>query len=164
MKQFSQREARDVAEFTDELRHVFDVHRLVFRIGELASMTGVSPRQLRYWEKKGFIKSREREGEQARVYSFGTFVKVSMIKYFLDSGYTLAAAVQKAAARNSRAKVLHRFISTGLQGFAEVDGQLAINLGPFDDQQTLMAILPDDGAVTYRLLPNQEAQRLTRED
>lgn len=153
-----------MAEFTDELRHVFDVHRLVFRIGELASMTGVSPRQLRYWEKKGFIKSREREGEQARVYSFGTFVKVSMIKYFLDSGYTLAAAVQKAAARNSRAKVLHRFISTGLQGFAEVDGQLAINLGPFDDQQTLMAILPDDGAVTYRLLPNQEAQRLTRED
>lgn len=153
-----------MAEFTDELRHVFDVHRLVFRIGELASMTGVSPRQLRYWEKKGFIKSREREGEQARVYSFGMFVKVSMIKYFLDSGYTLAAAVQKAAARNSRAKVLHRFISTGLQGFAEVDGQLAINLGPFDDQQTLMAILPDDGAVTYRLLPNQEAQRLTRED
>ncbi|MDT6981174.1 MerR family transcriptional regulator [Levilactobacillus zymae] len=153
-----------MAEFTDELRHVFDVHRLIFRIGELASMTGVSPRQLRYWEKKGFIKSREREGEQARVYSFGTFVKVSMIKYFLDSGYTLAAAVQKAAARNSRAKVLHRFISTGLQGFAEVDGQLAINLGPFDDQQTLMAILPDDGAVTYRLLPNQEAQRLTRED
>lgn len=152
----------DVAEFTDEMRHVFDVHRLVFRIGELASMTGVSPRQLRYWEKKGLIKSREREGEQARVYTFGTFVKVSMIKYFLDNGYTLTAASQKAAARNSRAKVLHRFISTGLQGFAEIDGQMAINLGPFDDQQTLMATLPEDGAVAYRLLPNAEAQKLTQ--
>ncbi|MFC0378170.1 MerR family transcriptional regulator [Levilactobacillus acidifarinae] len=151
-----------MAEFTDEMRRVFDVHRLVFRIGELASMTGVSPRQLRYWEKKGLIKSREREGEQARVYSFGTFVKVSMIKYFLDSGYTLAAAGQKAAARNSRAKVLHRFISTGLQGFAEIDGQMAINLGPFDDHQTLMALLPEDKSVAYRLVPNAQAQKLTQ--
>ena len=35
-----------------------------FRIGELATMTGVSTRQLRYWESKGIISSLEREGEQ----------------------------------------------------------------------------------------------------
>ena len=152
-----------MAQFTNEMRQVFDVHRLVFRIGELASMTGVSPRQLRYWEKKELIHARKRDGEQARVYSFGTFVKVSMIKFFLDSGYTLTAAGEKAQARGSRAKVLHRFIATGLRGFAEIEGQMAINLGPFDAQRTLMAVLPEDGSVSYRLLPNAQAQKLTQE-
>lgn len=151
-----------MAQFSDEMRHVFDVHRLVFRIGELASMTQVSPRQLRYWEKKQLIKSREREGEQARVYTFGTFVQVSMIKYYLDNGYTLTAAAAKAQERDSRAKLLRRFIFKGLRGFAEMDGQVAINMGAFDDQQTLMALVPEEGTVTYRLVPNAEARRLTQ--
>ncbi|MGY5340248.1 MerR family transcriptional regulator [Levilactobacillus spicheri] len=153
-----------MAQFTDEMRKVFDVHRLVFRIGELASMTGASPRQLRYWEKKGLISSREREdGQQARVYTFKTFVMVSMIKYFMDSGYTLTAATQQAQQREDNVRLLHRFISREMQGFAEVDGQIALNLGSFDAQQTLMAVLPDDGGVDYRLVSNAEASRLTRE-
>ena len=86
-----------MAEFTDQIRQTFDFHRLVFRIGELSSMTGVSARQLRYWEKKELIASREREdGQQARVYTFKTFIKVSMMKYFLDAGYTLAGAAKQA--------------------------------------------------------------------
>lgn len=153
-----------MAQFTDEMRNVFDVHRLVFRIGELSSMTGVSARQLRYWEKKDFIESREREdGQQARVYTFKTFVKVSMMKYFIDSGYTLSAAASQAEERQANVKILHRFIRSGMQGFAEVDGQMALNLGPFDAEQTLMALVPEEGDVTYRLLPNDEAQRVTRQ-
>ncbi|MCW3778206.1 MerR family transcriptional regulator [Levilactobacillus namurensis] len=153
-----------MAEFTEELRNIFDVHRLVFRIGELSAMTGVSARQLRYWEKKGLIHSREREdGQQARVYAFKTFVLVSMMKYFLDQGYTLAAAAEHAQKRQDNARILHRFIKQGIQGFADIDGQMALNMGRFDDQQTLMALIPEEGPVTYQLLPNAEAQRVTRQ-
>lgn len=153
-----------MAEFTAQVRETFDFHRLVFRIGELSSMTDVSARQLRYWEKKGLITSREREdGQQARVYSFKTFIKVSMMKYFLDAGYTLNGAAKQAQAREERVKYIHKFISTGMKGFAEIDGQMALNLGRFDDEQTLMAILPDEGEVHYKLLPNAEAQRVTAE-
>ncbi|MCT4486720.1 MerR family transcriptional regulator [Levilactobacillus parabrevis] len=151
-----------MAEFTDQIRQTFDFHRLVFRIGELSSMTGVSARQLRYWEKKELIVSREREdGQQARVYTFKTFIKVSMMKYFLDAGYTLAGAAKQAQAREENVKHIHRFVSTGMKGFAMIDSQMAINLGAFDDTQTLMALLPDDGPIHYKLLPNDEAQRLT---
>lgn len=67
-----------------------------FRIGELATMTGVSTRQLRYWESKGIISSLEREGEQdARVYNYTAYVTVAVIKEFLDEGYTLKGAVKK---------------------------------------------------------------------
>lgn len=153
-----------MAEFTKQVRETFDFHRLVFRIGELGTMTGVSARQLRYWEKKGFITSQERtDGQQARVYTFKTFIKVSMMKHFLDMGFTLTAAEQQATAREQRVKYIHRFISTGMQGLANLDGQMALNLGAFDEHQTLMALVPDDGPVTYRLLPNAEAQRLTDE-
>ncbi|KRK91664.1 transcriptional regulator [Levilactobacillus koreensis JCM 16448] len=160
----SEVEAYNLAQFTNEMRQFFDVQRLVFRIGELSSMTGVSARQLRYWEKKNLITSQEREdGQQARVYTFKTFIGVSMIKYFMDEGYTLAAAAKQAQSRKDRIAYIHRFIKTGLKGFAKIDGKMAINLGAFDEQQTLMALMPeDDGPVTYRLVPNDEAHRMTQ--
>lgn len=154
-----------MAKFTEEVREFFDIRRLVFRIGELAAMTDVSARQLRYWEKKGLIASEEREdGQQARVYTFKTFVRVSMIKYYLDNGYTLAAAGKLAAERQDRVQYIHRFITRGMRGMAQVDGQMAINLGPFDETQTLMALIPeaDTDAVRYKLLSNEEAQRVTQ--
>lgn len=152
-----------MAQFSNEARHFFDVQRLVFRIGELASMTDVSARQLRYWEKKGLIASQERaDGQQARVYTFKTFVRVSMIKYFIDEGFTLEGANKQARKRQDRMKSIHQFVATGLKGFANIDGQLALNLGAFDAEQTLMAIVPDEGEIQYQLLPNAEAQRLTR--
>jgi len=42
---------------------------------------------------------------------------------------------------------------------------MAVNLGAFDAEQTLMALIPDaaDGVVTYRLLSNAEAHRVTRD-
>lgn len=150
-----------MAEFSDELRQVFDVKRLVFRIGEIASMTGVSARQLRYWEQKGLIQSQERPDEkQARVYTFKTFIQVSMIKYFMDEGLTLAAAAKRAGDRQTRAQQIHRFVTRGLQGLLQIDGEMALNLGAFDAEQTLLAILPDEGGVHYRLLPNAEVRHL----
>ncbi|WP_125580622.1 MerR family transcriptional regulator [Levilactobacillus cerevisiae] len=152
-----------MAQFTNEARNFFDVQRLVFRIGELAAMTDVSARQLRYWEKKGLIASQERaDGQQARVYTFKTFVRVSMIKYFLDEGFTLAGAARQSDKRQDRMKSIHHFVLHGLKGMAQIDGQLAINLGAFDADQTLMALMPDDGPIHYKLLPNDEAQRVTQ--
>jgi len=150
-----------MAEFSDELRQVFDVKRLVFRIGEIASMTGVSARQLRYWEQKGLIQSQDRPDEkQARVYTFKTFIQVSIIKYFLDEGLTLAAAAKRATERRARAEQIHRFVDRGFQGMLQIAGDMALTLGAFDANQTLLALLPADGGVHYRLLPNAEVRRL----
>lgn len=54
---------------------------LQFRIGELARMTGVSTRQLRYWEKQGYVSAIARDDEQeSRLYGFPAYVKVTIIK------------------------------------------------------------------------------------
>ncbi|MBV4377655.1 MerR family transcriptional regulator, partial [Bacteroides thetaiotaomicron] len=67
-------------------------------ISELSELVGVSPRQLRYWETKGFIQSVETDSTGPRKYRLPTVAKVEIIKQYLDEGYTLTKAVEKATA------------------------------------------------------------------
>lgn len=130
-----------------------------FRIGELATMTGVSTRQLRYWESKGIISSLSRDGEQdARVYNYKTYVAVATIKNFLDEGYTLKAAVKKKEDLEQSWKVLHDVMSRAVQGTAEIDGIPAVDLGFFDAEQTqrLFATVDDQNVVKYRVQTIEE--------
>ena len=130
-----------------------------FRIGELATMTGVSTRQLRYWESKGIISSLSRDGEQdASVYNYKTYVAVATIKNFLDEGYTLKAAVKKKEELEQSWKVLHDVMSRAVQGTAEIDGIPAVDLGFFDAEQTqrLFATVDDQNVVKYRVQTIEE--------
>jgi DNA-binding transcriptional MerR regulator len=75
------------------------VSRLVVGIGEVAEITGVPQRQLRYWEEKGYIQSVSGTGGTTRRYDFCTIKKVILIKELMDDGYTLAAAAKKVEMR-----------------------------------------------------------------
>ncbi|GGV03899.1 MerR family transcriptional regulator [Streptomyces albospinus] len=59
------------------------------RIGELAEITGTSPRALRNYESAGLIRS-ARAANGYRVYDAATAVRVRNIRYLLDAGLTLA--------------------------------------------------------------------------
>jgi len=130
-----------------------------FRIGELATMTGVSTRQLRYWESKDIINSLIREGEQdARVYNYQTYVKVAAIKNFLDEGYTLKAAVDKMHDLEKVWHTLHEVMSRAVKDVVELDGQTVVDLGCFDEEKTqrLYAGVTDQHEVKYIVVDNEE--------
>ncbi|MEU9122260.1 MerR family transcriptional regulator [Streptomyces sp. NPDC048506] len=59
------------------------------RIGELADITGASPRALRNYEREGLIAS-ERAANGYRVYEARTAVRVRNIRHLLAAGLTLA--------------------------------------------------------------------------
>ncbi|MFG2889029.1 MerR family transcriptional regulator [Streptomyces sp. NPDC048248] len=59
------------------------------RIGELARITGASPRALRRYESDGLIHS-ERAANGYRVYDSGSAVRVRNIRHLLAAGLTLA--------------------------------------------------------------------------
>ncbi|UQA92251.1 MerR family transcriptional regulator [Streptomyces halobius] len=59
------------------------------RIGELAQITGASPRALRNYEREGLIAS-ERAANGYRVYDAVAVIRVRNIRYLLDAGLTLA--------------------------------------------------------------------------
>ncbi|MEV3968277.1 MerR family transcriptional regulator [Streptomyces sp. NPDC050698] len=58
------------------------------RIGELAAVTGTTPRALRHYEQAGLITS-ERAANGYRLYDAGTAVRVRNIRQLLDVGLTL---------------------------------------------------------------------------
>lgn len=78
-------------------------------IGEVSSLTGVTQRQLRYWEEKGYIEPIEKEG--IRKYTLGTLFSIAFIKEKLDQGYTLASAVKKSKENQIKVKLLRKLFS-----------------------------------------------------
>lgn len=134
----------------DSIKSAFNSDKFQFRIGEMASMTGVSTRQLRYWESKGIISTIKRTGEQdARVYQFSTFVRVSSIKALLDEGYTLKAAVAKTNERYAMWSLIHNFIPHLINGVVEIDGEQMLDMGMLDATTHLYAYQNEAGQVLY---------------
>ena len=72
---------------------------LIVAIGEVAKITGIPTRQIRYWEEKGIITSIEDIDSKARCYDYLEIKKIIIIKEMLDEGYTLDAAGKKIATR-----------------------------------------------------------------
>lgn len=73
--------------------------RLVVGIGEVAKITGVPKRKLRYWQKKGLIDSVRDDAGSTRRYDYVNIKKVLLIKELIDEGYTLDAAAEKVRQR-----------------------------------------------------------------
>jgi len=70
-----------------------------FSIGDTAKMTGATQKQIRNWEANGYIPLADRVvcGERAyRRFTEGQVETIRRIKEFLDEGFTLLAAAQKA--------------------------------------------------------------------
>ena len=106
---------------------------LILGIGDVARVTGVSPSQLRYWERKGYIRSTEVTAGGNRKFAYRTVIQVRQIKAFLDDGYTLASAVTRARQRGVYAGMLRSFFEQRFDQIAINDDQTAIlDLGPFD--------------------------------
>lgn len=70
-----------------------------FSIGDTAKMTRATQKQIRHWEASGFIPLAERLvcGERSfRRFTMDDVETIRKIKDYLDEGFTLKAAVQKA--------------------------------------------------------------------
>jgi DNA-binding transcriptional MerR regulator len=70
-----------------------------FSIGDTSAMTGVSQKRIRHWESRGFIPVAARSICGDRAYRRFTQQQVDVIKKikeYLDQGYSLAAAANKA--------------------------------------------------------------------
>ncbi|WP_430609247.1 MerR family transcriptional regulator [Enterococcus sp. DIV0876] len=141
-------------------RNLMENDNLLVGISELSQMYDISPRQLRYWEQKGFIASVTQEENVSRKYRLPTVVKVEMIKRFLDEGFTLAKAVEKADQKIKIAHHIRKVFSGALQNLEVIDNRFTImSLGPVDEEKHILHIIHDDltQKLHYELLPEKEA-------
>jgi len=77
--------------------------KINYSIGDTAKMTGATQKQIRNWEAKGYIPTADRvvSGDRAyRRFSLKQVEMITRIKDFLDEGYTLSVAAEKAKTSN----------------------------------------------------------------
>lgn len=142
-----------------QFREIFKSNDIKIGMTELAKVTGVSPSQLRYWERKGFIHSQQDQQNKNHHFSLMTAYQVRTIKFYLDQGYTLQVAVQKEHERRILGKVFRHFITDRIQSIDQDDnGNGLVMLGKLDDDPTkeVYARVDQDGKTTFHLRPVQD--------
>lgn len=138
------------------VKQLLESDDLLVGISELSKVTGVSPRQIRYWEQKGYIKSTgEKSGN--RKFKLPMVIKVEIIKHFLDEGYTLTTAVEKARERQEnihQAKILIREVFKGIQ---QVDDRyMVIYLDDFTNKEGFYLIRDNvTNQATYQIIEKE---------
>lgn len=120
-------------------------------IGEVSNISGVSQRQLRYWEQKGYIKPID-SNSGVRVYSFETICTIFFIKGKLDEGYTLSATYEKSKSAYTKSKIIRKFFHNLVNGVEitnekEAYGKILLgdNLHINDADYQVVGIVDDNG-------------------
>lgn len=72
---------------TEEFRKMFVHEKLRISMSELSQAANVSPSQIRYWERKGYIASEQDQQNKSHKYTLMTLVQVTGIKYFLYENF-----------------------------------------------------------------------------
>ncbi|MBE3589419.1 MAG: MerR family transcriptional regulator [Firmicutes bacterium] len=75
-----------------------------YTIGQVERKTGLSQRQIRYYEQKGVVRP-ERTAGGHRLYSEDDVARLQSLASFLARGYTLAQALAALQARPARRRV-----------------------------------------------------------
>src|ERR1700684_3932535 len=71
---------------------------VIVAIGEVANITGVPQRKIRYWDEKGLIEPVDKTSTY-RQYDYLNIKKIVLIQELLDEGYTLDMASKKVNER-----------------------------------------------------------------
>lgn len=134
---------------SEKIRKMIASKQLKINMSEVARVTGVSTSQLRYWEKKGYIKSEQDEQNKNHYFSFSTIFQVLTIKVFLDQGFTLAMAVKKERKRRELHKIFTRFITDGIKEVEQTgEDSGEVRLGPLAEDSTKEVYAVIDGDKT----------------
>ncbi|WP_159886651.1 MerR family transcriptional regulator [Paenibacillus puerhi] len=88
------------ANHDEQMYYDFDLlSKLVVGIGEVADITGVPTRKIRYWEDKGIVRSVQEADGSTRRYDYLNIKKIVLVQELLEDGYTLDAAARKVEDR-----------------------------------------------------------------
>jgi DNA-binding transcriptional MerR regulator len=74
---------------------------VIVAIGEVANITGVPQRKIRYWDEKGIIEPVDKTSTY-RQYDYLNIKKIVLIQELLEEGYTLDVSAKKVNERCSK--------------------------------------------------------------
>ena len=126
-----------------KLHQLFE--NLEIGIGGVSSSLGVSQRQLRYWEKKGYIKPIN-EGSGVRHYSLATVYLIAFIKDQLEAAFKKSKEIR---IKSKIARKLLRNAFDDIEVTDEAKGYGKIEMGTIkvgDKNAEVVGIVDEDGS------------------
>ncbi|MEY8441989.1 MerR family transcriptional regulator [Lactobacillaceae bacterium 24-114] len=133
-------------------KEMFKKDELLLTMSQLSKIAEVSPSQLRYWERKGYIQSEQGMKNQNHLFSMHTLFQVMLINYFLKQGYTLAVAVEKEKDRREILKIYRQYIfNQNVDIRKDKDGKAEIVLGKVQGSDTEVYATINNGEVNLHL-------------
>lgn len=137
----------------DMLKRIIASESLLLSIGDVAKAIDVSPRQLRYWEKKGYVKTNVSESGQ-RKYTYPALIQAGNIAHYLNKGYTLAMAAKKAEDNRKLMKMLRIFLQSRVNKGYEIENGYEIDLGEVKNlpaEEHLLIDVMKDGESYFKI-------------
>ncbi|KRM11421.1 MerR family transcriptional regulator [Paucilactobacillus suebicus] len=137
--------------FTDWVgltKQIFKSDGITVGTADIVKATGVPVSQLRYWVEQGYVRTVPEPNQRSRKFSYRAVFRVRAIKYFLDSGYTLAYATKQVSYFNRIDRQLEQVIFDKMtDANVNADGDMEISLGEINDgADILMLVVTDRGA------------------
>ena len=83
---------------------------VIVAIGEVANITGVPQRKIRYWDEKGLIEPVDKSSTY-RQYNYLNIKKIVLIQELLDEGYTLEVSARKVNERYAKVAEIFKRLS-----------------------------------------------------
>jgi DNA-binding transcriptional MerR regulator len=83
---------------------------VIVAIGEVANISGVPQRKIRYWDEKGLIEPVDKTSTY-RQYNYLNIKKIVLIQELLDEGYTLDMASKKVNERFTKVADVFKRVS-----------------------------------------------------
>lgn len=117
----------------DKLINTIKKLDLSIGIGEVSRLTGASDAQLRYWEKKGLVKTIRRQSRGNKRYDLNSLMRIILIKYYIDNGYTLSKASDEIKSRRNYGHAITTFIFKRLTTIQKKGETIILHFGVFDN-------------------------------
>ncbi|BDR59302.1 MerR family transcriptional regulator [Xylocopilactobacillus apicola] len=117
----------------DNLVKVIKQLDLSIGIGEASRITGASGAQLRYWEKKGLVHPIQRIDGGNKRYDLNTLMRIILIKYYIDNGFTLSKASEIIRSRCDDGTIIRTFIMQRLNDIQNDGEMVKLHFGEIDN-------------------------------
>ncbi|WP_283679907.1 MerR family transcriptional regulator [Lentilactobacillus sp. Marseille-Q4993] len=121
-------------------------------MGETSRVTGATSTQIRYWEKKGIIKSMRYGNGTNKRYTLKNIAAIIFIKDKMDQGYTLAKAEEDLQDYMHDSDDIHLFMSQRMKSFEKEGDVTAIGFGQIenDPEFDMVAKIADGNVKLYK--------------
>lgn len=133
-------------------------------IGEASRISGATVTQIRYWEKKGLIKSFTPKDGRNKRFDLKNLIAMIRTREFLEQGFTLAKVSEIVTShqhKSDRIQVLiHKMF---LNMHDNEDGSTSFIFGPLTSNPNadIEARVTDDSA-TFNIVPREDVPRETK--